>query len=70
MQKISEVESTYYNQMKSDDTAATSHTHCVTSSQNVTVYIPKISRILPPLPVRLQKWKDVVCWHSLTFKMR
>lgn len=67
--KISEGESTYCNQTR-EDMAATSRGCYVTSSQDVIVYAPKLSRILPPLPVRLQKLKDVAWWHSPTSKVR
>lgn len=51
------MESIYCNQIRSEDVAAASHIRYVTSSQNTTVYTSKLSRILPPLPVRLQKAK-------------
>jgi len=58
------------NQIRNEDMVATSHMFYVTSSQNVTAYIPGLSRILPPLPVRLQKPKDVAWWHSPHSKVR
>lgn len=70
--KISEGESMviYCIQTRSEDMAATSHMCYVTSTQQVTVYALRLSRILPPLPVRLQKLKDVAWWHSPTSKVR